>query len=283
MLNAFPHDDSINQHCFFDARSSTTKHERSPNANSSLNTFGYSPITLNEYLGYIESIVTTSKRPKKPFIVSVTGTAEEVATCHSLISQHAKRLSHPLLMEVNLSCPNITDKPPPAFSGHVLREYLSTIIKGTSDEEPGCAWGIKTPPYTYSGQFEALMDALLSTCENGATSPVSFITSTNTLGNCLLLVETLHPNYKPALASASGDGIGGVGGAVLHPLALGNVKIIRGMLDQHEELKHIEIIGIGGVQDFAGYERFLTVGAAAVGIGTAFGREGISVFEKIAL
>lgn len=70
---------------------------------------------------------------------------------------------------------------------------------------------------------------------------------------------------------------------MLHPLALGNVKIIRGMLDQHEELKHIEIIGIGGVQDFAGYERFLTVGAAAVGIGTAFGREGISVFEKIAL
>ena len=126
------------------------------------------------------------------------------------------------------------------------------------------------------------MDALLSTTKNNSLCPVSFITATNTLGNCTILVETLHPNYKPALESESGDGIGGIGGIAIHPLALGNVQTIRKLLDQHEQLRHIEIIGVGGCQDFSGYERFISVGAVAVAVGTALGREGVGVFEKIA-
>jgi len=66
-------------------------------------------------------------------------------------------------------------------------------------------------------------------------------------------------------------------------LALGNVKTIRDFLDQHEQLRQIEIIGVGGCQDFSSYERFMNVGAAAVAVGTALGREGVGVFEKIAV
>ena len=53
------------------------------------------------------------------------------------------------------------------------------------------------------------------------------------------------------------------------------------MLDAHKELKHIEIIGVGGVSDAAGYKRMRGVGASAVGVGTALGVEGTSIFEKI--
>jgi dihydroorotate dehydrogenase (fumarate) len=35
------------------------------------------------------------------------------------------------------------------------------------------------------------------------------------------------------------------------------------------------------VKDANGYRRMKCVGAAAVGVGTAFGREGVEVFEKI--
>jgi len=89
---------------------------------------------------------------------------------------------------------------------------------------------------------------------------------------------------KPALGSVSGSGVGGMAGDALHPLALGNVKTIREMLDAspHEELHRIAIIGIGGVSDAAGFDRMMSVGASAVGIGTALGREGLQVFEKIA-
>ena len=53
------------------------------------------------------------------------------------------------------------------------------------------------------------------------------------------------------------------------------------MLDEHDELKHIEIIGVGGVSDRAGFERMKSAGAAAVGVATALGVEGVDVFEKI--
>jgi dihydroorotate dehydrogenase (fumarate) len=53
------------------------------------------------------------------------------------------------------------------------------------------------------------------------------------------------------------------------------------MLDQHEVLKTIDIIGVGGVSDGAGYRRMRAVGAAAVGVGTALGREGVVVFSDI--
>lgn len=85
----------------------------------------------------------------------------------------------------------------------------------------------------------------------------------------------------PAINSASGLGIGGMAGAPLHPLALGNVKTIRGMIDREERLRGVEVIGVGGVSDRAGFERMRGVGAKVVGVGTALGREGVDVFGKI--
>jgi dihydroorotate dehydrogenase (fumarate) len=68
----------------------------------------------------------------------------------------------------------------------------------------------------------------------------------------------------------------------LHPLALGNVYTIRNMLDKHEDLKEIAIVGTGGVEDKAGFERMRSVGSGAVGVGTALGRKGVDIFGEIA-
>jgi dihydroorotate dehydrogenase (fumarate) len=70
-------------------------------------------------------------------------------------------------------------------------------------------------------------------------------------------------------------------GAALHPLALGNVATLRKVLDQREETKEVFIIGVGGVSDHGGFERMRKVGAGAVAVATALGREGVGVFEKI--
>lgn len=184
------------------------------------------------------------------------------------------------MMEINLSCPNILDKPPPAYDEVALREYIASIAKakakfGTSS--PIMHVGIKTPPYTHQGQFVTLIKALEASSTDGC--PISFITATNTLGSCLVVGN----GNEPALGSANGSGIGGMAGDALHPLALGNVKTIRGMLDASEftDLHNIAIIGVGGVSDSSGYRRMVSVGADAVGVGTALGREGIPIFSKI--
>ncbi|KUJ19645.1 FMN-linked oxidoreductase [Mollisia scopiformis] len=286
---------------------------------TSLNTLGYSPIAFQLYVHTIIRMSRSGlldlphnrKHKRKPFIVSVTGTATEIAQCatHLLtvlndpesiypypsapsstpdakasVSDVPKPLEHlELMMEINLSCPNIPDKPPPAYSLAALAEYIAAIsvAKGSMprEYERPLHVGIKTPPYTYAGQFQTLIDALESSASLEGGCPISFVTATNTLGSCLVVDR----RNEAALGSVGGTGIGGMAGDALHPLALGNVRTIRSMLDAspHFDVRAISIIGIGGVRDAAGFARMRSVGAAAVGVGTALGREGISIFEKI--
>lgn len=299
LANGFEHDDATHQYCFFEPKShairghSSEAHPPPPpppqgttpaDSISSLNTLGYSPFSVHEYLKIIKDLLLSLQlegRPTKPIIISVAGSAEEVLDHYRSMSHlqlnlnQTHDISARLLMEINLSCPNIAGKPPPAYSRDELLKYLIPLV----DADPG-GWGtikvgVKTPPYTYQTQFDELISALLASSKGRC--PISFITATNTLGSSLVLSGSL----TPALNSSTGTGIGGLAGSALHPLALGNVATIRRMLDAHELLQQIEIIGVGGVSDAYGYNRMRIVGAAAVGVGTALGVEGVTVFERI--
>ncbi|RDL32043.1 uncharacterized protein BP5553_09445 [Venustampulla echinocandica] len=297
LLSGFPHNPKTHQYTFF---STSTGHATSEvNAEgrsgvvagetSSVNTLGYSPIPFHEYLDMLRGLHSSGKlKSNKPFIVSVTGAADEVARCYTALlklQNEAEELS--LMMEINLSCPNIPSKPPPAYDSKSLAEYISAIAVGKQDfiaaspgmDVRGVHVGIKTPPYTYSDQFIGLETALEESVNLPGGCPISFITATNTLGSCLITTS----DSEPMLNSANGTGMGGMAGDALHPLALGNVKTIRGMLDasSHAEIRGIQIIGVGGVRDGAGYKRMRSVGADAVAVGTALGREGVGIFKNI--
>lgn len=56
---------------------------------------------------------------------------------------------------------------------------------------------------------------------------------------------------------------------------------IRRMLDAEEALRDVVVIGVGGVGDRDGWERMMSVGAVAVGVGTALGDKGVDVFGQI--
>ncbi|KAF2255744.1 FMN-linked oxidoreductase [Trematosphaeria pertusa] len=325
LLHGFPHDQSVHQFTFYNpsthqAAGANPLQSNKAHETGSLNTLGYSPLPLKEYLGFIKTISDSlpeagqenaKKAILKPFIISVTGTVEEVVECYRMICgyQHVTRMT--LAMEVNLSCPNIPNKPPPAYNSASLLSYLTALKEEVARQlepvSPSSAngskvhvpIGIKTPPYTYHDQYQQMIDALLASATIAPAHlpcPVSFITATNTLGSSLLLSQKLESSASPptspggskprevfhhTLNSATGTGIGGLAGAPLHPLALGNVYTIKGMLFQHSELEQIQIIGVGGVEDVDGYQRMRAVGAAAVGVGTALGRKGVKVFQEI--
>ena len=76
-----------------------------------------------------DSSLPMETRSKKPFIVSITGSAEAVRECYQKIQTAQSSISNPLCMEINLSCPNILDHPPPAYSGSSLVEYLQLLAK----------------------------------------------------------------------------------------------------------------------------------------------------------
>jgi dihydroorotate dehydrogenase (fumarate) len=317
LLEGFAHDDSIHQYTFYNPKTNVPSKDHgdwhrldrdfadSP-YNGSLNTLGYSPIPLKEYLQYIRTISeSTPPDATKPIIISVTGDPSDILTCYDLISCLQPSVANvPLAMEINLSCPNIPNKPPPAYDATSLASYLlplAELIPTLNTQK--IPVGLKLPPYTYADQFATLVKALLSTKPHPC--PISFLTATNTLGTSLLLSplpsesEKGHTHYTPTLAphhhhnpgsstginhdlSITQTGLGGLAGAPLHPLALGNVYSLKRHLFPQKDLEDIQIIGVGGVEDAEGFARMRGVGASAVGIGTALGRKGISVFEAIA-
>lgn len=291
---------------------------------ASVNTLGYSPISLPGYLDILTDLSRSLPHILKTVIISVTGTANEVRRCHDLIEER-RRYHHvvvgdgggggvvaaatvaggihfPLAMEINLSCPNINGEPPPAYSPQRLVQYLDSLPEAEQGPEvsiPGVPIGIKTPPFTYEGQFQSLADALAS---GTAAGKVSFVTATNTLGSCLLLhspcgaatdgtsgestaaaVATDIGTLPTAIPTAvlPGAGVGGMAGPPLHPLALGNVAALQRVLGGNPKTAHIDIIGVGGVGDAAGYARMRAAGASFVAVGTALGRKGLAVFEDI--
>ena len=211
LLNGFEHDPTVHQYTFFgvdDHKTGNVDGHANPSFSGSLNTLGYSPLNLGEYLSMLHRIMADSKLPdavrrRKPFIISVTGSSDAFVECHQKIQALQAIMPNPLCMEINLSCPNIPDRPPPAYSGESLEEYLRAL--GGEQTPPGqqrVAIGIKTPPYTYHDQFRTLIDALLAS--STSKCPVDFITATNTLGSSLVLDEA-GKDGAPALSSASGS------------------------------------------------------------------------------
>ena len=308
LIGGFPHDSGHHQFAFFNPSthaSSTPNKDLGGDASTtgSLNTLGYSPIPLSEYLGFVKAISDglgdeppSGRKTFKPIVISITGSAEEVTKCYHLIHELGKSVKMRLAMEINLSCPNIPGKTPPAYDFTALRTYLEALkveidvglVKaGGIDENERVAVGIKVPPYTYQEQFEGLLGVLKESVSMKPvylSCPVDFITAVNTLGSSLLMVPDteVDKGVRPTLKSTNGSGVGGLAGAPLHPLALGNVYTIRNMLDKHEDLKEIAIVGTGGVEDKAGFERMRSVGSGAVGVGTALGRKGVDIFGEIA-
>jgi dihydroorotate dehydrogenase (fumarate) len=242
---------------------------------TSVNSYGFSPLLLQDYLAIIIRIYLDEKmRRIKPFIVSVGGSTDELALCIQQIQDKRSTLKHrdmrhEIAVELNLSCPNIPHHPPPCYDMASLAAILRNVVVPACTQDPTLVIGLKVTPFTYQAQVDGFLNVLRQYCIHGK-SPIAYLAATNTLGNCILEDDT---GKSEALH-------GGMAGASLHPLSLGTVHLLnRGL--RVAELNHIKIIGIGGVSDHAGFLRMRRVGADAVALATALGVHGPEIFDRI--
>jgi len=284
-LNGFPEEENLHQHAFFGA-----------GGLSSINSYGYSPYPLSNYLAWIKEILAERPNSKKPFIISITGSSDEVEQCFLQIQTVRNELGLPsetgsdIAIEINLSCPNIPRVPPPAYSTESLLPYL-IVTKRYYLEDPTLTIGLKLPPYTYETQFNALVCA---TWRKRTDQGIAFLTSTNTLGSGLVFQDQLESSNATGFAVS--PGWGGLGGTTIHPLSVGNVAKLVSLLEtptlatkyklaqpaDNDPTDHaIVVIGVGGINDGTTYNHFRSVGAVAGEVGTALGVEGVVIFEKI--
>jgi dihydroorotate dehydrogenase (fumarate) len=166
------------------------------------------------------------------------------------------------LLELNLSCPNVVGKAMVGYDPVQIRDTLSKV----RDIGGNIPLGIKLPPYTDLPIFDEVCELLL---EFG----VSYIVCCNTIGNCLVI----NPDTETTMIKPK-NGLGGLAGDFVKPLALGNVWNFWQRLQGK-----VQIVGVGGIRKGTDAFEFLLAGADAVQIGTTWAQEGIEAFERIGL
>ena len=220
-------------------------------AGGSINSMGLPNLGYQVYAELIPEL----KSFGKPLIASVAGLCEDdFPTIATTINA-----AGPDLIEVNLSCPNIPGKPQIGYDPEASERLLKRVRKVIT-----VPMGVKLPPYFDPAHHEA-MAKVIGRCG------VDFINMINSVGNGLVV-----DSEREAVVIKPKGGFGGLGGPLIKPVALANVrafyKIFQG---------RIPIIGTGGiVHGTDAFEHFLC-GATAVQIGTALVEEGLDVFGRL--
>lgn len=206
------------------------------------------------YTAYAE-MIPGLRQFGKPIIASIAGFQMSDFIEIAKVVNDAK----PDLLEVNLSCPNIPGKPQIGYDAEASEQLLNKIRDVVS-----VPMGVKLPPYFDPAHHEMLAKVLMRV-------PVSFITVINSVGNALVVdAEKESVLIKPK------GGFGGLGGRIIKPVALANVRAFWKLLGDH-----IPIIGTGGVQTGRDVFEHVLCGASAVQIGTALVEENVSVFDRL--
>jgi dihydroorotate dehydrogenase (fumarate) len=187
----------------------------------------------------------SKKYTEKPYIISVA--FENYDDLKVILNDYEKYSDGKLLVELNLSCPNLKS----LIMGYssfeiekllgILRMYALKNIK----------FGLKLPPYLQVDLMQTIANTI-----NKFTDIVKYIVLSNSIPNCLPL-----DNCKPVLSKI----VGGMSGKLNKHISLSNVVYFSKILS-----KEIAIVACGGIDSFEDIEDYLENGASFVQLASCF-------------
>jgi len=217
----------------------------------SINSMGLPNLGYKAYAALIPAL----KQFGKPVIASVAGLCEDDFPAIARVINEAG----PDLIEVNLSCPNIPGKPQIGYDAEASERLMKRVRPLIT-----VPMGVKLPPY-FDPAHHQLMGEVIGRCG------VDFLNLINSVGNGLVV----NPETETVVIKPKG-GFGGLGGAIIKPVALANVRAF------YRHFKgSMPIIGTGGVVSGVDAFEHLLCGAWAVQVGTALVEEGVQVFARL--
>jgi len=217
----------------------------------SINSTGLANQGYRYYIDFVRSV-----HANKPCIISVAGLTQDDNM--KILSDIEDSSLENFFVELNLSCPNIKGKSQLAYNFEETEEFLRRVF-----DKVDMNIGLKLPPYFDIQHFETMATIIRQ------FPKVKFITCINSLGNGLII-------NKDTAAIKPNNGYGGVGGSIIKPFALSNVRHFYDLLQDR-----VDIVGCGGISTGTDAYEHILCGATAVQIGTQFMNEGISCFERI--
>lgn len=219
----------------------------------SVNSMGLPNLGVDKYCQIAEKIL----KYKKPMTASIAGFSE-----NEFISLTKKVDKAPFTsIELNFSCPNLESKGIFAYDISLSLRLLAKLRKLTKKK-----LGVKLPPYVQRGDIKTMAEGLLK-------HNINFVTLINSFPlGCVI------DHKKEIMVIKPNDGIGGLGGSIIKPIALSQVVLFRKYLGGKRE-----IIGVGGINSAEDIYEFILAGTRGVGIGTALLKKGPKIFKKLKL
>ncbi len=216
-----------------------------------LNAIGLSNPGAEEELGLLREARGLLEELGVPLIASIFAPSiAEFASVARVVAQAC-----PQLIEVNISCPNVSDEFGTPFAGTPqIAAEVTAAVKGAVD----IPIAVKLAP-----NVPSIARVAAAVVEAGA----DVITAINTMPGLVIDAEAARPVLS--------NRVGGISGPALKPIALRCVyEIARAV--------KVPIIGTGGVSSGHDAAEMLLAGASAVGVGSAVWYRGVAALGQIA-
>lgn len=213
----------------------------------SLNALGLPNPGAASYSEHLLEMKQVAERAGKPLIISVAGfSPAEYGNLAAVADRNGADL-----IELNLGCPNVWQeggqKQIASFDLEMVKAIWDEVVKRVDTQ---ATVGVKLSPFSNPADLAELAELL-------EAMSVDFVTTSNTFPNGI----AFDGNGK----SVIGVGYGGLSGAALKPIALGQVKQLRDLLPAV-----IDIVGVGGISSAADIHDYLNAGATAVQAATLY-------------
>jgi dihydroorotate dehydrogenase (fumarate) len=205
----------------------------------------------------------------KPYVISVAG--NYLLNEFTILREINKKMlikKSKIMVEINVSCPNISGKEQLAYNFPDLDFFLSLLLNTHNNHYKfsNLIIGLKLPPYFDPVHFQRLYNVI-----SKYTCIIKFLTAINSVGNALIVdYKTEKTAIKPK------KGLGGLGGSYIKPIALSNIWQLYNLFGDS-----MIIIGCGGITSGKDVFEHILCGASICQIGSQIMLEGPGCFRRI--
>jgi dihydroorotate dehydrogenase (fumarate) len=224
--------------------------------------FGYPNPGMDVWEAELSALAGAAREAGKPFVVNVAG--KDVDDYLDLAERAFAAGAD--VVEMNLAWPCL-------LSGRRMRHAFSDDPSAVSDllgaaavrfhGKRGDLW------LKFSPMQPTVLEGMVAAIGNKGENPVAAVVCCGPYPKTLFL----EPDGSSVVGT---DTFGLMGGEVLRPIALGQVRQFRALLPSN-----VAVIGLGGVSIRAHIDQYLSMGASAVGLTTAYHVGGLEVFNYL--
>lgn len=211
---------------------------------------------------YLPEMVQVTYDFDKPLILSIAGFSldEYIYLCQLGADKRVDGI------ELNVSCPNVKKKDNDQEQiGSFNLQFVDQLLDRSEQVLGRSFWlSIKFSPYSDPTLLKDMANIV------NKYPLVKAVVTSNTFPNAYDFQEDNVPAITP------NNGLAGLGGKAMHPIALGQVKQFRQYLD-----KRIHLIGVGGIQTRQDVEDFKHAGATITQVTSLYFDEGDKIFTYL--